>query len=311
MSCKTYISKILNGHGWKNLQHCATTSTPMRSDSQYIHEIENCEGPVDSTEQKNLATNMKFSYRQAIGELLFAALTCRPDILYPVIKLSQYSNAPTEIHFIAVKNIFRYLRATIDEGLHYWRYGQRDKLSHVADSDLLLDNHVLQRLEDSSKIPVAFVDSDWGGDTSHRKSITGSTLFMAGVPVLYKTKMQPTVALPSTKAEFVAESETGKMVLYLRSILDKLGLYVKDATSMCIDNAGACQMANAQKPTRRTRHLDMCYFALTAWTEQDLVVFKPISTSKNNSNAMTKALGKQLFTRHKSTLLGHCKPMYV
>jgi len=62
VSCKTYISKILKGHGWENLQHSATTSTPMRSDSKYIHEIENAKGPVDITEQKILATEMKFSY---------------------------------------------------------------------------------------------------------------------------------------------------------------------------------------------------------------------------------------------------------
>jgi len=157
-----------------------------------------------------------------------------------------------------------------------------------------------------------FVDSDWGGDTSHRKSITGCTLFMAGAPVMYKTKMQLTVALSSTEAEFVAASaETGKMVLYLRSILDELGVHVKDVTLMYIDNAGARQMANAQKPTRRTRHLHIGYFALIEWTEQDLIVLKPISTSDNNSDAMTKALGRQLFSRHKSTLLGHRKPIYV
>jgi len=112
---------------------------------------------------------------------------------------------------------------------------------------------------------MVFVDSDWGGDTSHRKSISGSTFFLAGAPIMYKTKMQPTVAMSSTEAEFVAASETGKMVLYIRSILDALGLCIQDATPMHIDNAGARQMANAQKPTRRTRHLDIRYFALTGF----------------------------------------------
>ena len=75
----------------------------------------------------------------------------------------------------------------------------------------------------------------------------------------------------------------------------------------CIVNAGARQMGNACKPTRRTHHLDIRYFALTEWTDQDLIILKPISTSNNNSEALTKALGRQLFTRHKSTLLGHRK----
>ena len=63
---------------------------------------------------------------------------------------------------------------------------------------------------------MVYVDSDQGGDTSQHKSITGSTLFMTGALIMYKTKMKPTVELSSTEAEFVAVSETGKMVLYIR-----------------------------------------------------------------------------------------------
>ena len=64
---------------------------------------------------------MQFSYRQAIGELLFAAIPCHPDILYAIIRLSQYNKKPARIHYIAVKRVFRYLRYIISGGLHYWR----------------------------------------------------------------------------------------------------------------------------------------------------------------------------------------------
>ena len=192
--------------------------------------------------------------------------------------------------------------------MHYWRDGEQTDLPLVASPDLLPDDYAVQHPNLSPKDPDAFVDSDWGGNTANRKSISGSTIFMAGVPLLYKTKMQPAVALSSTEVEFVAASETGNMVLYVRSILNDLGLYVKHATPMHIDNSGARQMANPQKPTRRTKHLDIRYFALTKWTERDLIILKPIPTSDNNSDALT---GRQLFTRHKSTLLGHSRPTCV
>ena len=83
------------------------------------------------------------------------------------------------------------------------------------------------------------------------------------------------------------------------------------STYLPTDNSGARQMANVQKPTHRMRHLDIRYFSLTEWTERDLIILKPISTLYNNSDALTKALGRQLFTRHKSTLLGHRRPTYV
>jgi len=102
VSCKTYICKYYND-GWENIQHSATTRTPMRSDSKYIQEIEASKGPVDVSEQKILAAEMKFLYLHTIGELLFATITCCPGIIYPVIKRSQYSNAPAKIHLVSVK----------------------------------------------------------------------------------------------------------------------------------------------------------------------------------------------------------------
>ena len=107
--------------------------------------------------------------------------------MYPVIKLSQFSNTPAPIYFIAVKNIFRYLRATIDEGLHYWRNGCRKDLPFVSNPVLLSGNNVLKHPCKDPKYPNSFVDSDWGGDTSNRKSITGVTIFMAGAPIMYRT----------------------------------------------------------------------------------------------------------------------------
>ena len=48
-------------------------------------------------------------------------------------------------------------------------------------------------------------------------------------------------------------------------------------------------MANAQQPTRHTRHMDIKYFALTDWVERDLLIMKRINTTDNYSDSMTKA----------------------
>jgi len=64
---------------------------------------------------------MKFKYRQALGEALYAVVTCRPDISIAITKLSQYANRPAEIHYVALKNVFRYLRVTKKDGLYFWR----------------------------------------------------------------------------------------------------------------------------------------------------------------------------------------------
>ena len=70
-------------------------------------------------------------------------------------------------------------------------------------------------------------------------------------------------------------------------------------------------MANAQKPTKRTRHMDTQAFALQSWVDQDLIAIKRISTSHNYSDGMTKALPRTLFYRHNDFVMGRVLPDYV
>jgi hypothetical protein len=59
-----------------------------------------------------------------------------------------------------------------------------------------------------------YTDSDWGSDRTHRRSVTG-TLLMYWAPQSPQTPYQPTAALSSTEAEFVAASDTGKDLLII------------------------------------------------------------------------------------------------
>ncbi len=49
-----------------------------------------------------------------------------------------------------------------------------------------------------------------------------------------------------------------------------------DATILYEDNNGALLMANAQQPTRHTRHMDIKKFALLDWVERDLITLHNI-----------------------------------
>ena len=117
----------------------------------------------------------------------------------------------------------------------------------------------------------------------------------AGGAVGYETKFQTVIAHSSTEAEFIAACDTAKMILFFRSLLDELGLPQTHATVLFEDNTGALLMANAQQPTRRTRHIEIKHFALLDWVEQDLLTLQSISTHDNAADAMTKTLPKQLF----------------
>ena len=67
-------------------------------------------------------------------------------------------------------------------------------------------------------------------------------------------------------------------------------------------------MSQSQKPTKDTMHVDMRYFAVLDWVEQDLLCIKKISTHNNSADVLTKSLGCTLFYRHVETLLGKRRP---
>ena len=103
ISCQSYLDKVLDNHKWQETiqQH---NPIPMRDDSKYQTELETATPPTIA-EAKALQ-NDHFNYRQAIGEAIYAMVTCRPDISYAVIKLSQYSINPAAIHYQAVRHLF-------------------------------------------------------------------------------------------------------------------------------------------------------------------------------------------------------------
>ena len=257
---------------------------------------------------------MGFSYKQGIGELIYALVTCRPDISFALIKLSQYSMKPARLHFEALKGIYQYLKLTRNEGIHYWRTEKRQDCPPLPNPTPLTDYN--NYVPDTSKITntahtVKFqVDASYGGDITHRKSVTGIVATLAGGCILYKTQFQEVVALSSTEAEFIAACEAGKNSLYIRSILDDLGIHQEKAIIIYEDNQGAIAMANSGKPTKRTKHIDTRHFALQSWVEQDLVQLQRVPTNDNSSDALTKNTPRILFNRHADYYLGRTIPQY-
>ena len=136
-------------------------------------------------------------------------------------------------------------------------------------------------------------------------------IMLAGAAVFHKTKHQTTVAGSSTEAEFMTESDCGRAILYLRSILDELGLPQEQPTSVWADNSAARQMMMAGRPTRRTRHIDIRYFAALHWVETDQLLFQEVSTHHNPSDSLTKQTGRIKFYEHSDFYMGRTPPKYI
>jgi hypothetical protein len=124
-----------------------------------------------------------------------------------------------------------------------------------------LDN----RPEYDTNVLHAYADSDWATCIKTRHSFGGTCIHLAGGTIAYKCKFQPTIAGSSTEAEFMAAYDTGKMIQFVRSILGDLDIPQEAATVLYEDNDACTAMGNAQKPTPRTRHIDIKYFSICEW----------------------------------------------
>jgi hypothetical protein len=256
---------------------------------------------------------MGFSYRQGIGELIFALTICRIDISIAIITLSQYSERPAKEHYQAVKAVFVYLWHTKSDGLYYWRPSpQMDLPDEPLPETMTNPDRLKQFLNfDDPLITKGAGDSTWASDRKHRRSMGGIVFLLAGGAIYYRSRLQPTVAQSSTEAEFCNMTDGGKAALYLRSILEEIGLDQILPTEILADNRGSRQLSNARQPTRRTRHVDMKHFVILQWTEEERITYSEVSTNNNFSDSLTKPTGRVKFYEHNDIMMGRRRPIYV
>ena len=89
-------------------------------------------------------------YRSMIGSLLYVTVS-RPDVMQAVGLVARFQANPKEVHVLAIKRIFRYLKGTTMFG--FW-YPKGNELTLVV-----------------------YTDADWAGSIDDRKSTSGAALY--------------------------------------------------------------------------------------------------------------------------------------
>jgi hypothetical protein len=103
-------------------------------------------------------------------------------------------------HFkqMVAKRVLRYLKGTLDFGIFYKKGGNNDL--------------------------VAYTDSDYAGDLGDRKSTSGYVFLLSSGTISWLSKKQPVVSLSTTEAEFIAAASCACQTVWLKRVLEKLGL---------------------------------------------------------------------------------------
>ncbi|CAA0817270.1 cysteine-rich RLK (RECEPTOR-like protein kinase) 8 [Striga hermonthica] len=127
------------------------------------------------------------------------------------------------------------------------------------------------------------------GDLDSRKSTSGFVFTFAGGAVSWQSKLQKSVALSTTEAEYIAMTEAGKEMLWLKRFLQQLGMKQERYDIHC-DSQSALDLSKNAMYHSRTKHIDVRYHWLRQAVEEQLLKLEKIHTDKNPADMMTKVV---------------------
>src|SRR6202522_1703715 len=205
-------------------------------------------------------------YRSVIGSLMYTAIGTRPDISFAVQHLSQFMSNPRPAHWTDIKHVFRYSNGTRSLGITYHKGGEIE--------------------------PLAYSDADWGSDANDRKSISGYVFIMSEGPISWQSKKQPTIALSSMEAEYMAESLATWQIIWLRSFTAELGIPYSRPTILNVDNQGAINYSINAINHSRTKHIDIQHHFVREKLVSNEIEIQYCATENNLADLFTKALPK-------------------
>ncbi|GJR57579.1 retrovirus-related pol polyprotein from transposon TNT 1-94 [Tanacetum coccineum] len=146
-----------------------------------------------------------------------------------------------------------------------------------------------------------FVDSDYAKDPDKGRFITGYAFLLQGCVVSWKETLQHVVALSTTEAEYMALTEAVKEAIWLRGLLEELGVELNTVAVNC-DNQGAIHLLPNHVFHERTKHMNVRYHFIREVLEAKTVKVLKVGTEHNVVDALTKVvLGLKL--RHCLELL--------
>jgi hypothetical protein len=180
-------------------------------------------------------------YRSITGCLSYLVNMTRPDLAFAHSQLSKFVQYPGVKHLEADEHVLQYVCATYDQGITYFDPGS------------VMKNKL-----------VGWVDSDFGSDVDSRKSMTGFLMSLNGGPISWKSSRQGGVTLSSSEVEFVATSQAGQEVVYLRALLRGFGYPQVRTTEIWEDNASCIMMS--ENPTNLDKFIffEISYVMVTS-----------------------------------------------
>ena len=104
---------------------------------------------------------------------------------------------------------------------------------------------------------MTYCDSDFAGDKDSQKSVRGYGIYLLGCLIAWKSRGQKMVSLSSSEVEFLAIADVCTKILFVRNVLDFLGVKINYPILVRCDNVRAMFLSYNDKTSPRTKHMDI------------------------------------------------------
>ena len=253
---QAYLESVLERY---NMADCATAATPATAE------------PLTADMCPSTAADEEFMsgipYRSAVGSLLYASTSTRPDIANAVRSAAKFMQRPGKQHWTAVKRILRYVRGTIGMQLRLGP-GNADTMA--------------------STTLIGYCDADYAGDDGNGRSTTGFIFTLGPAAVSWSSRLQATVAKSSTEAEYMALDEAVSEVLFLSQLLCDMRMPQQLPIVVYEDNQSAIKLAANMQFKRRTRHIRVRYHFIRECIAAGTIKLEWIPTADQLADVLTK-----------------------
>ena len=186
--------------------------------------------------------------------------------------LCRFNSNPGLEHWKAIKHLLRYVRGTLDYKIEY---------SAAASTP-------------STNFFTTFSDADHGGNLDNGRSTTGTLLMMAGGAVSWSSRIQTIVAQSTTEAEFVAGSESGRELCWLRNFLADISIPQIGPSNLNMDNQSTISVSKHPEHMGRLKYLDRHWFWLREAVSDKKIAPVYIPTTDMTADLLTKSLTREL-----------------
>lgn len=219
----------------------------------------------------------KIPYKSILGQILYIAITARPDIATAVSACGRFAHNPGPEHWQAVLQILKYLQGTRNLALVL---GGKEKDINVH----------------------SYCDADWAGEPDKRKSRSGFVIMVNKSPICWSSKLQASVALSSTEAEYICTSTGSKDVIWTRTILHELGFPQTEPSIIYQDNKSCINIAESRKQQPGVKHIDIRYHFLRDRVASKEIKLVRVPTTEMVADIFTKQLPYPAFSKHRNAL---------